>query len=243
MAGNGTSLTPDYTRNPAGLLVPQSVKQKPWPRIVIGMPVERTISQHAFFGFLRIFQRGYPFIKVAYTRADIARNTFASQLLETDFTHLLMLDTDHVHPSDIVERLGRWVKEDPTRWVVSGLYFRRGPPFDPLIYIERDGDLKPLAQWEEGLIQVDAVGTGAILIARQVFETIPGPPWFYYEYNNVHEDRWTTEDIVFCWLCREHGIDIWCDTTTVSPHLISTSIDESAFKQYMAEHPLKTMEV
>lgn len=238
MVVNGRSLTPTFTKR-QGLIIPKNLK---WPRVLIGIPVERTINQHAFHAFLRIAQRGHAFIKKPYTRTDIACNSFVEQLLESDFTHLLILGSDHIHPPDVVERLIKWVKEDGDRKVVAGLNFRRGAPFDPLAFVEHEGQYCPIAEWEQGLVKVDLLGTGTCLISREVFETIP-KPWFYYDYSKVQEGKWISEDITFCNLCTQYGFDLWVDTTTVSPHLITTSIDENTFRQYMEENPLETVEV
>ncbi|RPJ24411.1 MAG: glycosyltransferase family 2 protein [Planctomycetaceae bacterium] len=173
----------------------EALRQQPvhaweWPRIVVGVPMERTMA-HAddvFFNFLAIAQNGVPFIKQNYTRTDVARNKMAMQLLQSDFTHLLMLDVDHIHPTDIVQRLARWVVADPGKQVIGGLNFRRGEPYEPCCFlIGPDGRYYAPAEWERGLVKVDIIGTGSILISREVFERMQ-PPWFYNIYDRVWEE-------------------------------------------------------
>ena len=146
-------------------------------RVMVGVLPERNgvPSPDILFDLIAIAQRGHPFVRIPYTRTDLARNSLAEHLLsEERFTHLLMLDADHRHPHDIVERLSKWVIEDPSRQVVAGLAFRRGAPFDPCMYLEAgDGQVYVPDEWH-GLMPVDLAGTAAMLISREVFERIPG---------------------------------------------------------------------
>lgn len=208
-------------------------------RPVIGVPLERSIS-HAdkvFYNFLGIAQFGFPFIKQGYTRTDLARNRFALHLLQSDFTHLVMLDLDHIHPVDIVQRLLNNVVKYPDVKIVGGLNFRRGEPYDPCAFIRGgDGKYYPIAQWEPNcLLQVDAVGTGSIVIHRDVFLQIE-PPWFWNDYSKVMEDAWPGEDMGFAEKCHQAGIKMYVDTSVTSPHLIDAVVEEDSFRTFIAEH-------
>jgi len=207
----------------------------PYPRIVLGVGQERAMS-HAddvFYNFWAIAQQGVPIIPVPYGRIDVTRNKMAIQLLRSDYTHLLMLDIDHKHPWDIVQRLARWVLADPEIQVVGGSNFRRSAPFDPCWgFWGNDGKYYPAVEYEKGLIEVDMIGTGAILIAREVFELIP-PPWFTNDYSQAWRDVWPGEDIGFCKLCDEYGIRKYVDTTTTSPHLADALVNEGTWKDHV----------
>ena len=239
-------MTDNGKDNPLEVLDKLPISSWPYPRIVVGIPMERSMS-HAdkvFYPFWSIAQQGLPIINMPYGRTDMVRNKFAITLLKSNYTHLLMLDIDHKHPRGIVQRLARWVIARPEVKVVGGLNFRRGQPFDPSCFLRgEDGFLYPPAEWAEGLIKVDVIGTGTILIAREVFELIE-PPWFYNDYNRVWEDRWPGEDIGFSELCGANGIDLWVDTTTTSPHMIDHWVDENTFREYIRSEPerIKTRE-
>lgn len=167
----------------------------------------------------------------------------ASHLLTTDYTHLVMLDIDHQHPSNIVERLVQRVEEDPSRQIVAGLNFRRGEPYEPLVFMVGGENLYTISEWEpDTIIEVDAVATCSIIISREVFETVPGPPWFYYDYSVAHKEVYPTEDIVFCWLCGMHGIKIYVDTGLTSDHLNTGRINETVFRAYYKNHGSKHFE-
>ena len=213
-----------------------------YPRILIGVPLERTISHASlvFHRFIEIAAQVAVFLKQDYTRTDLARNRFATKLLESDYTHLLMLDLDHVHPADIVQRLARWVLMNPEIEVVGGLNFRRSEPYEPCcFFLDREhGTVNAPADWGKGLMKVDYIGTGSILIAREVFEKIE-PPWFYNVYGIEANwaDEWPGEDIGFSEKCQKAGVNMYVDTTTTSPHISERLIAEQTFRAYLEQHP------
>jgi glycosyltransferase involved in cell wall biosynthesis len=214
----------------------------PWGddvRAIIGVPIERAISyaDEVFWAFISIAQQGWPFIKLPYTRIDVARNKFAMHMLNSDFTHLVMLDVDHEHHANVVKRLVRRVEEDPARLVVSGLNFRRGQPYEPIAFVCRDQATYSVADWAPGeMIPVDLIGCGCVIISREVFERLPGPPWFWNDYGGAALDNWPGEDIVFSRLCRQKGIELWIDTATSSDHLIDGRVNEAVYRAYMDAH-------
>ncbi len=211
-------------------------------RPIVGVPLERTLA-HAdkvLFPLLMIAQQGFPFIRMNYGRTDLVRNKFAQHLLQSNFTHLIMLDVDHIHPHDIVQRLMEPFAKDPSLRVVGGLNFRRGEPFDPCAFIKYQGEYMPMSSWPNGLVQVDAIGTGSIAIAREVFELIP-PPWFYNPYDKVMDDVWPGEDIGFALLCEKYGIKQHVLTTLTSPHLLDSVVDEETYRTYLANNPYETI--
>ena len=221
-------------------------------RPVVAVLPERhgVASSETLFDLIAIAQRGHPFIRTQYARTDLQRNKLAEHLLQTDFTHVLMLDADHRYPPDIVERLTRWVRPKLTtddrrpttaandgaeRLVVAGLAFRRCEPYDPNVYLvdrERHELLQP-AEWGKGLMPVDIAGTAAMLISRTVFERLP-KPWFAMDYSGAADGKWPGEDIWFCERCREAGIRIWVDTTTICPHLREGWVDQRTYESYAA---------
>ncbi len=209
-------------------------------QIAVGIPLERNVWDVVFAHFWEIARRGYPLIHRPYARTDVNRNLFGKAVLEDpDITHLVMLDIDHTHPFDVVERLARWAMKDRDKYpVVAGLAFRRTKPYFPCMFgTGPDGDLHWPVEWPEGsIMKVDAVGHGAIIIDRRVLEQLPYP-WWQYQYDEPNE--WPTEDMYFCRLCREAGIDLWCDTTIVSPHNQDKWITEETFREHMAQNPPK----
>lgn len=215
-----------------------------WPRILVAIPLERTISHASlvFHRFMEIAAQGPALLKQDYTRTDLARNRFAMKLLQSQYTHVLMLDIDHIHPADIVQRLARWPMMNPEIQVVGGLNFRRSEPYEPCAFLtdEKTGTVNALASWGPGLAEVDYLGTGSMLIAREVFEKIE-PPWFFNVYGVEANwaDEWPGEDIGFSEKCKKAGVKMYVDTTTTSPHVSERLITEQTFRAYLEKHPEK----
>lgn len=204
-------------------------------KVLLGIPMERTIGQQAFFGFASILVQGWPLAHLEYTRNDIARTKLAEFAVDNGYTHLLMLDSDHVHPVDIVERLARWFIAYPEVQVVGGLNYRRGEPYDPCAFIDPgDGSFRRVGEWGDGerapgAVEVDALGTGSMMIACDVFRRIE-KPWFAYDYSI---EGWPGTDMWFSARCRKAGVKLWCDTSTTSPHVGDHLIDGETWKQWM----------
>jgi hypothetical protein len=212
---------------------------EPKINVVVGVPLGRNVSASAFLNFWEIARRGWPLIHRPYSRTDVNRNEFGRALLASDYTHLVMLDLDHRHPYDIVERLASIVQYDRDKFqVVGALAFRRGKPYNPCAYqLDGDGELRDVIEWTPGMLKVDAIGHAAMIIDRRVLEKTPAPWWQYEYWEWSDEYDYPTEDLFFCRLCREHDIDIWCDTTLITPHLAETDIDQEVFQRYMIANP------
>lgn len=207
----------------------------PFPRVLVGILLERTIghADEVFFPFMNIAAQGPAFLQIPYGRTDMVRNRMATELLKSDFTHLLMLDIDHIHPMNIVQLLSRWVLMDADKYeVVGGLNFRRSAPFEPCAFYANEHGIFAPAEWDKGaLLKVDAIGTGSILISRRVFERLE-PPWFFNLYDDIWRDNWPGEDIGFSQLCRDNGIGMWVDTETTSPHITNARVTEETFRAH-----------
>lgn len=159
---------------------------------------------------------GFKRLRHEYSRVDIARNHLSRKFMEITKSPkdtLVMLDTDHIHPADIVARL---VRHD--LGVVGALCFRRGGPEDPQVYVRLpDGDLAQPSELQNGLLEATIVGSGAIAIQRWVFEKMTYPYW-----RMIYEDNSTAllgEDWYFGLECEKLGIKHYCDMTTISPHI------------------------
>ena len=207
-------------------------------RPVIGLAMERTIpyADDVFWNLIGLAQQGYPFIRQPTVPIDLARNRFAKYLLDTEYTHLIILDIDHVHPPDLVRKFAVHVEKHPDHLVIGALNFRRGQPYDPLAFIYEGEDVYSVATWEPGeIVRVDALGTNEVCIHRSVFEALPYP-WFFRDYSVQTEDgTGLSEDLVFCRALRRAGIEIWLDTSISNDHLINGKINEAVFRAYMAQ--------
>lgn len=205
------------------------------PIVYIPLPSSLPYAARVIPHIIEIARTGVPFMHLDYGFTDRMRNEAARHLLESDYSHIVMLDSDHEHQPDIVKRLMYWIEQDPERQVVGGLNFKRLEPFTPCAWIDVDGRRAGLHDWGPGLIEVDAIGTGCIAISRDVFEAVAWP-WFINE-PDYEAKRLGSHDVYFSRKVRECGIRIWCDTAIQSPHIAEHTVGERSFRSWSELHP------
>lgn len=206
---------------------------------------ERYMSEQAVTAALALAShcgsRGYSMLAIEHQRTDMARNRLVAAFLElakNDNDVLVMLDCDHAHPRDTVQRL---VANDPGCGVVGALAFRRTAPHDPCFFLRKEPD-KPLLtplQITGGLMKCAVVGTGAIAIRRWVFTELDeagfGWPYFQYYYHEpelLRSNGYQSEDVFFGLNCEKARIAQYCDTSLIIPHLITSGVDERAWAEF-----------
>jgi len=223
---------------------PKRQEAKPWPKVLIGIPTERNIMVQAMDGIIGVAMNavthGWGFVSFAYRRTDTGRNIMAHHLLESNAEYLAMLDSDHQHEPQVVEKLVSCAMAHPELDVIAGLNYRRSSPHEPMAYMfEGAHSLTVIANYDQpGLIDVDAVATPAILIHRRVFEQTE-PPWFTYEYHQYDHGRTGSEDIAFFRKLKRDGeFRVAVHTQITSPHLRMVGVaDDTLYKQWFANAP------
>jgi len=155
-------------------------------------------------------------LPVAGLPIDHARNYLVQKMLDLKFDTLFFLDDDVLPPSDAAEKL--FSHNQP---VVSGLYYRRAEPFNPVALYDTKPYPSPLGNYEPGaLIEIDLVGAGCLLIQRKIFEFVP-KPWFEWrrDREDLPENERVSEDFAFCRKLRTSGIKTILDTSVQCAHL------------------------
>jgi hypothetical protein len=103
---------------------------------------------------------------------DHNRNLIAESFLKSDAEWLMWIDADTVIPPEGIEKL-----LDSGKKIISGLYYAKHPPHNPIAYYDHLNAYKSLdhegGRWEKGeILEVDSVGFGCMLTHRSVFEDI-----------------------------------------------------------------------
>lgn len=99
-----------------------------------------------------------------------AQNLIVKAALEKDFEWLFLLEDDVLLPPDAFIRLNRWMK-DEKHPVVSGLYFSRSEPSEPMIFRNRGtGAYDDFKQGD--LVWADGIPTGCLLIHMGVLRAM-----------------------------------------------------------------------
>lgn len=155
----------------------------------------------------------------------------------TPFTHFLWLDNDHVFNRDLICQLARHFAR-PEVDMISALYFNRNKPYLPVAYVQDTNENPythyPLVDVPNCLCEVDAVGFGAIITKREVFEQMEDP-WFHMTGKSGEH---VGEDMSFCVHARQSGFRIFLDGQYKLGHFGTPEIvTESVYKKYCEENP------
>jgi len=148
------------------------------------------------------------------------RNQIVKRFLDRpQYDYLVMIDSDIVPPADYLKLVD--FKKD----IISGVCFaftknnifplvlKRGKKKNEGFKYYPYESINP--KYWKGLLEVDAVGTGAIILSRKVLEAIPYP--FRNEYDKTGEKQ-IGLDLNFCRRAKALGFQVFCHTDYVCSH-------------------------
>ena len=143
-------------------------------------------------------RRGDSFSICSGRPAHWSANELVERFLQSACDSILFVDSDSKFDGDTLGKL-RDLEEGWAYDILSAFYVRRGWPPEA-IWMKRqpDGNYKNLAVLKEFTDDVDAVGLHFCLMRRKVFETMPGPDWFYYPRRASADEHRKSEDVAFC---------------------------------------------
>ena len=155
-----------------------------------------------------------PYMPIAYQLAD-AQNMMAKKVVEDDYQWIIYIEDDNVIPPDGILRFNEYINKGDVP-VVSGLYFTKGHPCEPLIYRGRGNSY--YSDWKMGdLVWCTGMPFGFRLehaglikeawknspeymvgnqMTRRVFDQ-PNRLWFNEEKGGIEATRGTT-DLAWC---------------------------------------------
>lgn len=143
---------------------------------------------------------------------DNSRDKIVEAAKREKVSHLLFIDSDMQFPHDAIEKLLAHDKD-----IVGTLYPRRQYPYRPTIN-KVDGKrlIVPSSYPNDRLFEVDACGTGFLLIKMSVFEKLGEPP--YFKIQDFHGKQ-IRDDVYFCISARRKGFSVWVDPTIKMGHV------------------------
>lgn len=101
------------------------------------------------------------YIPMRYQVAD-AQNLIVAEAIKSDFEWLMLIEHDTIPPPDAFIRFNQYIR-DESHPVVSGLYYTRSRPSEPLVY--RGRGTSCYTNWKLGdLVYADGVPTGMLLV-------------------------------------------------------------------------------
>jgi hypothetical protein len=154
------------------------------------------------------------FIPIRYTIAD-AQNMIINEAVQSGYEWLLLIEDDTIPPPDGLIRFNEYIRHAKYP-VVSGLYFTRSDPSDPMVYRGRGNSF--YTKWKLGdLVWADGVPTGMLLLSCKLLKLMwidapeymcgefkvkrvmntPLKTWFNEE-SGAQETLTGTSDLDFC---------------------------------------------
>lgn len=212
----------------------ERIKQR---KVFIAVPIMFSIDPHFFTCAMKLQNEmekwgihGCFKHNVGDSAVGRSRNFLTRKFLESDCTHMLMIDSDLVFSGEHIKRL-----MDCSEPIAAGMYFKK-----------QEGDPQPVInglsvvpeERKDSLWEVAYAGTGFIRIAREVFEKMIEVYGKDISYSCDHEPhiteydfwamgpyqypdgkrRWLSEDWLFCQRARDIGYRIYVDRAVVLKH-------------------------
>lgn len=203
------------------------------PKVAICCPCGDTVASLFAHDLCRMFGytiRQRPDIELMYlllhgSLVPKQREQLALDVLKTDYTHILWLDTDMRFPPETLLHL-----LDREQRVVAANYVERRPPFRPVAFpkLEKASTRLFTEPDDSGLVAVEAVGFGCVLMETDVLRQMP-EPWFGVGWIPDTKE-FVGEDVFFCCKARQYGETIWLD------HDLSRSIEHVGSLSFNMTH-------
>lgn len=165
-----------------------------------------------------------------------ARNKLVEQALQLEADYIMWFDSDMVFSADTLQRMMETLDKHPEIDILSGLYFRRGKPYTPVLFDQLDYDAEKLTcdfkdtlTYPDELFEVAGCGFGCVLMRTDCLIDLGGKyggTWFS-PLGNVGED------CAFCIRARAEGYKIYCNPSIKLGHMSYSPITEGVYKQLM----------
>ena len=159
-----------------------------------------------------------------------ARNLLAREAIESGADRVLWIDSDMVFDEDLMIRLG---EDLDAGWdMVCGIYFKRELPETPVIYksigtggASNESHAEPYFNYpEDELFPIAGCGFGAVMMTTELLKRVGD-----FAFTPVNR---LSEDLSFCWLAKNVGARIACDSRIKVGH-----VGQIVYGEQMYKHP------
>lgn len=171
-----------------------------------------------------------------------SRNEIAKRALLDEADLVMWFDSDMVFNPDTLQRLLKII--DAGADMVTGIYYRRTPPFTPTIFktmeideVERKAVFTQFDEIPDEPFEVAACGFGCVLMRSEMFVSV------FAKFGNWFSPIGDIgEDIAFCWRARQCGYQIIADPSIGLGHVAHTIITKEFFETYQLTQEQKKTE-
>ena len=161
----------------------------------------------------------------------VARDDIATRTITRDFDFVFWLDSDMVFKPDTLVRMMDTLQKNDFD-ILSGLYFRRVPPYSPVLFekLEMQGANCIHEEFDkipDEIFEVAGCGFGCVLMKTDVFLDVQSKHGAMFAPIGSHG-----EDVSFCMRARECGFKIYCDPSIICGHVGYSVVDDQFFKVF-----------
>lgn len=202
------------------------------PSILIAVPCMETVDVQFVQSVINIERVGRMHLEfLPGNLVYIARDILAAKAVAAKTDYIMWLDSDMVFSPDLIKQLYQFRDKK----IISGIYFRRGAPFNPVLYKEihvrntvNDPESVEYDDYpRNSLFKVAATGFGGLLMETHIADEI------FNKYGTCFEPIHTLgEDVSFCYRAKELGYDTWCHSGIQLGHRYMSVSNESTFEAY-----------
>lgn len=189
-------------------------------KVLIGVPTSEFARRADFYDYFNTLEKpdGSLIISPHGSSPAKSRNIIIEQAILNGCTHILFVDDDMAFRKDSLIKLLSHDKD-----VVSGLYFGRNFPHQPMIFDKVDEKGRAFAYFmnghSNGLVKIAACGFGFCLVKVSVLQKMEKP---WVRLGELDAQEWC-DDLGFFHRLSKVTDDIYCDTDVTVGH-ISTMI-------------------
>lgn len=160
-----------------------------------------------------------------------SRDNMATLAITKNYDYILWLDSDMVFKPDTLVRMMDTLQSNKFD-ILSGLYFRRVPPYSPVLFdrLEMDGNICKWSEFKEipdHIFEIGGCGFGCVLMDTGVFLDVQAK--FGQMFAPIGSNG---EDVAFCMRARECGYKIYCDPSVLCGHVGYSVVDDQFFKAF-----------
>lgn len=165
-----------------------------------------------------------------------ARNELARQAIKSEADWVLWLDSDMVFEPDLLKKMLKVCEENDIDFL-TGLCFRRKPPYTPCLFdrldkMEHGASYTTIMSVPEGRFKVGGCGFAGVLMSTDVLLSVAAR----FGGRMFDPLEGFGEDVSFCWRARQCGYEIWCDSDIELGHIGSMVVTREFFEAYSEGH-------
>lgn len=213
-------------------------------KICIGLPHTGTFPWQTTMSLLALrVPAGYALVYHAIGSCLVydAREKIVDFARKNKCKYTVMLDSDMVPPQDMLIKMVSYLEAHQEIDLVSGMAFKRTPPFQPCVYTDLEYNLEeqkpmltsPVVFPDEGMLPLAGVGMACCMIRTDLFDRIDEKKKdkkYFFPLPNLGED------LTFCLIARKCGAKMLADLSIDVGHVSAMPITRDHYRACYEEH-------